>query len=46
MVGGRVQKAEQNVTLTTNQIKRFMKIQLTPEEERVEEAYKRGRNGK
>ena len=46
MVGGRVQKAEQNVTLTTNQIKRFMKIRLTPEEERVEEAFMRGRDGK
>ena len=32
MLGGRVQKAEQNVTLTTNLIKRFLKLQLTPEE--------------
>ena len=46
MLGGRVQKAEQNVTLTTNLIKRFLKLQLTPEEQRVEEAYLRGRNGK
>ncbi len=45
MLGGRVQKAEQNVTLTTNLIKRFLKLQLTPEEERVEEAFLRGRNG-
>jgi DNA sulfur modification protein DndB len=43
MLGGRVQKAEQNVTLTTNLIKRFLKVPLSPEEERVEEAYQRGR---
>jgi DNA sulfur modification protein DndB len=43
MLGGRVQKAEQNVTLTTNLIKRFLKLPLSPEEERVEEAYQRGR---
>lgn len=46
MVGGRVQKAEQNVTLTTNIIKRFIKLDLTPEEQRVEEAFQRGRDGK
>jgi DNA sulfur modification protein DndB len=40
-----VQKAEQNVTLTTNVIKRFIKLDLTPEEQRVEEAFLRGRNG-
>ena len=45
MVGGRVQKAEQNVTLTTNLIKRFLKLSLTPEEQRVEEAFLRGRSG-
>jgi len=43
MLGGRVQKAEQNVTLTTNLIKRFLKVPLSPEEERVEEAFQRGR---
>jgi DNA sulfur modification protein DndB len=46
MVGGRVQKAEQNVTLTTNLIKRFLKVPLSPEEQRVENAFVRGRNGK
>jgi DNA sulfur modification protein DndB len=46
MLGGRVQKAEQNVTLTTNLIKRFLKLQLTPEEGRVEEAFIRGRDAK
>jgi DNA sulfur modification protein DndB len=45
MLGGRVQKAEQNVTLTTNLLKRFLKIPLTTEEQRVEEAYLRGKNG-
>jgi DNA sulfur modification protein DndB len=45
MLGGRVQKAEQNVTLTTNLIKKFLGIQLSPEEGRMEEAYRRGRNG-
>jgi DNA sulfur modification protein DndB len=46
MVGGRVQKAEQNVTLTTNLIKRFLRLSLSPEERRIEEAFLRGRNGK
>ena len=46
MVGGRVQKAEQNITLTTNLIKRFLKVPLSPEEQRVEDAFLRGRNGK
>jgi DNA sulfur modification protein DndB len=45
MVGGRVQKAEQNVTLTTNLVKRLMKVPLSPEEQRVEDAFLRGRNG-
>jgi len=46
MIGGRVQKAEQNVTLTTNLIKRFLKLPLSPEEQRVEEAFARGRDAK
>jgi DNA sulfur modification protein DndB len=46
MLGGRVQKAEQNVTLTTNLIKKFLGLRLSPEERRVEQAYMRGRNGK
>lgn len=45
MLGGRVQKAEQNVTLTTNLIKKFLGLRLSPEERRVEQAYVRGRNG-
>jgi len=43
MLGGRVQKAEQNVTLTTNLVKRLLKLSLAPEEQRVEEAFGRGR---
>ncbi|MGD9546715.1 MAG: DNA sulfur modification protein DndB [Candidatus Krumholzibacteriia bacterium] len=39
MTGGRVQKARNNVTLTVNAIKRHIGIDLTPEEQRVEDAY-------
>jgi DNA sulfur modification protein DndB len=46
MLGGRVQKAEQNLTLTTNLVKKFLNLDLSPEERRMEEAYLRGRNGK
>lgn len=42
MIGGKVSKAHHNVTLTTNAVKRHMGLQLTPDEERVEEAFKRG----
>ena len=45
MLGGRVQKADQNVTLTTNLLKRFLKVALSPEEQRVEEAFLRGKDG-
>jgi DNA sulfur modification protein DndB len=39
MVGGRVQKARNNVTLTVNVIKRHIGLPLSPEEQRVEDAY-------
>jgi DNA sulfur modification protein DndB len=42
MSGGRVSKAGQNVTLTTNAIKKRLGLSLTPEEKRVEEALLRG----
>lgn len=42
MIGGRVSKAEQNVVLTTNVIKRCLKLALTPEERRVESALRKG----
>lgn len=42
MTGGRVIKAQQNVILTTNIIKKHLKLRLTPEEQRVEDAFLRG----
>lgn len=42
MNGGRVSKAGNNVTLTTNVVKRALALELTPEEKRVEGAYHRG----
>ncbi len=44
MIGGRVSKAAQNVTLTTNAIKQHFKITLGPEEQRVEDMLQRSRN--
>jgi len=38
MIGGRVQKSGNNVTLTTNAIKRHIGLSLNPEEQRVEDA--------
>ena len=40
--GGRVSKAGNHVTLTTNAIKLHLDIPLTPEERRVEDAFGRG----
>jgi DNA sulfur modification protein DndB len=45
MLGGRVSKAEMNVTLTTNLLKRHLGLPLTPEEQRVEDMHSRGNNG-
>lgn len=42
MSGGRVTKAGHNVTLTSNYIKMQLGISLTPDEQRTEEAFKRG----
>jgi DNA sulfur modification protein DndB len=42
LVGGKVSKATTNVTLTTNLIKRQLGLTLTPEEQRIEDAYARG----
>lgn len=42
LIGGRVCKAQQNVTLTANAIKIHMGIPLSPEEQKVETAFKRG----
>ncbi|MFC1876236.1 DNA sulfur modification protein DndB [Thermodesulfobacteriota bacterium] len=42
MIGGKVSKAHHNVTLTTNELKKHIGIQLSPEEQRVEDAFNRG----
>jgi DNA sulfur modification protein DndB len=46
LVGGRVSKTSSNVTLTTNLIKQKIGLNLSPEEKRLEAAYKRGDHGK
>lgn len=46
MIGGRVSKAGHNVTLTTNAIKNHLKIELTTDEQRIEEMFLRGENGR
>lgn len=43
MIGGNVAKASQNITLTTNYIKQVIGIDLSPEEEAVEKAFKSAR---
>ena len=42
MSGGRVSKAGQNVLLTTNALKHTLGLPLTPDEQRVEDAFLRG----
>jgi DNA sulfur modification protein DndB len=42
MIAGRVSKNAQNVTLTTNAIRMHLKQPLSPEEQRVEEAFNQG----
>ena len=44
MIGGRVSKASQNVTLTVNLIKQRFGVALSPEEQRAEDAFDRGRD--
>ena len=46
LLGGRVSKAQQNIVLTTNAIKTELSLELSPEEQRVEDAFKRGENEK
>lgn len=41
MIGGRVTNIGQNVILTTNVIKKYMKLELSPEEQRLERAYQK-----
>jgi DNA sulfur modification protein DndB len=42
MLGGRMQKASNNTTLTANYIKHMLNIELSPEEQRTEDALLRG----
>jgi DNA sulfur modification protein DndB len=46
MIGGRVSKASQSVTLTTNALKQVVGLDLNPEEEQVEAAFRRGEYAK
>ena len=43
MIGGRVSKASMNVILTTNALRQHLGLPLTAEEQRVEDAYLRGK---
>ncbi|MFF3060185.1 DNA sulfur modification protein DndB [Streptomyces sp. NPDC057909] len=42
IVGGRVSKSHQNLTLTVNYLRHQLSLPLSPEEQRVEDAYLRG----
>lgn len=42
MIGGRISKSETNVILTTNVLKKKLDIPLTPDEQRIEDAFLRG----
>ncbi|MCP2262029.1 DNA sulfur modification protein DndB [Streptoalloteichus tenebrarius] len=42
LVGGRVSKSRHNLTLTTNYLRQHLKLELSDEERRAEEAYLRG----
>lgn len=45
MIGGRISKSSNNVTLTTNVIKSRLGLGLGPDESRTENAFKRGQRG-
>ncbi len=45
LVGGKVSKATTNVVLTTNALKKRLGLALTPEEQRTEDAFRRGDHG-
>jgi DNA sulfur modification protein DndB len=42
IVGGRVSKNHQNVVLTVNYLRRHLGLELSPEEQHAEDAYRRG----
>lgn len=46
MSGGRMQKSSSNVALTTNLLKNQIGLSLTPEEQRLEDAFNRGEYAK
>lgn len=46
MSGGNVSRSGHHVTLTVNAIKKALKLPLSPEEQRIEKAFKRGEYGK
>ena len=46
MVAGRLSKAGNNITLTVNFIKKHIGLPLAPDEQRAEDAFERGENGK
>lgn len=45
LIGGQLSKAHRNITLTANAIKAHMGLELSIEEQRVENAFNRGING-
>ena len=45
MIGGVMQKGSNNIILTANYLSKKLGIELTPEEQRAEDAFKRGKNG-
>jgi DNA sulfur modification protein DndB len=42
LIGGKVSKVTTNIILTTNVIKHQLGVELSPEEQRVEDAHRRG----
>jgi DNA sulfur modification protein DndB len=44
MIGGKISKVTTNIVLSTNVIKRQLGIELSPDEQRIENAHKRGGN--
>lgn len=46
LVGGRITKGQQNVTLTTVALKRVFKLPLSPDERKAEDSYKEGHEQK
>lgn len=46
MLGGRVSKATNNIVLTTNVLKQQLQIPLADDEQRIEDAFLRGENGR